>query len=217
MEDRPVKTPDGGENWPTPAGIDTGFGYNVGQSWLSGAVPPPLQTPLPPPPAALPALKLPPLPAPTAVDPKRILPAGLRDEAYVKAFLGEFGADIGRPAAFRDAAGHAIAVGEELFKDRTVGAWKVAKMGRAPYVRVLADALKDPDEIWVDWFEPAPGRAAVLRRRYLKRLSAPGRAGGLAVFEWTEAGWSGVTNFTAGAADYLDRQRRGALLYRRQK
>ncbi|MBE0529527.1 MAG: minor capsid protein [Rhodospirillales bacterium] len=214
MEDRPVNTPDGSENWPTPAGIDTGFGTNVGQSWLSGAVPPPLQTPLPPPPAALPAIKLPPMSAPAKVDPKRILPAGLKDEAYVKAFLGEFGGGLGKPAAFRDAAGHAIAVGEELFKD-VRGRWKVTKLGRERDSLLLADALKTPDEIWVDWFfVPQLGRH-VLRRRYLKRLALPGKAGGLAVFEWTSEGWSGVTDFTPSAASYLERQRRGALLYRK--
>ncbi|MDX9860895.1 MAG: PBECR2 nuclease fold domain-containing protein, partial [Rhodospirillales bacterium] len=144
----------------------------------------------------------------------RILPAGLKDEAYVKAFLDEFGADIGRPAAFRDAAGHAIAVGEELFKD-VRGRWKVTKWGRERDSLLLADALKTPDEIWVDWFfVPQLGRH-VLRRRYLKRLALPGKAGGLAVFEWTPEGWSGVTDFTPTAASYLERQRRGALLYRK--
>lgn len=214
MESRTVNTPDGPEEWPTPAGIDTGFGYNVGQSWLQGAVPPPLQTPLPPPPAALPPLSLPPLPAPTPVVPSRILAADLKDEEYVKAFLGEFGADIGKPAAFRDAAGHAIAVGEELFRD-FAGGWKVAKMGRQQYMLVLADALRDPDEIWVDWETIRRTGQTVLRRRYLKRLQLPRKAGGLAVFEWTSAGWSGITDFTPGAGKYLEAQRRGALLYRK--
>lgn len=214
MENRAVETPDGVENWPTPTGIDTGFGYNVGQSWLSGAVPPPLAKPLSPPTAQKTALKLPPLPEPTPVMPSRILPAGLKAEDYARAFLAEFGADIGRPAAYRDVAGHALAIGEELFKDH-LGQWKILKWGRERYMVALADALKDPDEIWVDWFEVTPGRFT-LRRRYIKTILADER-GGLAVFEWSQIGWSGTTVFAPDARTYLDRQRHGALLYSKKR
>jgi len=211
-EARQVNGPDGPENWPTPAGIDTGFGYNVGESWLSGVVPREMQGPLPPfgAPAAAPAL--PPLPAPAPVDPARILPAGLAEAEYVERFLAEFGAAPGRPVAYRDVAGTRIGIDEDLFRQPD-GTLKATKYGRETNLLLLADAIRDPDEIWVDWFD-RDGQPA-LRRRYLRSMDVPGHAGGLAVVEWGARGWSGVTVFPPERAAYLERQRRGALLFKR--
>jgi hypothetical protein len=78
----------------------------------------------------------------------------------------------------------------------------------------LAEAIKDPDEIWVDWVE-APGGGLHLRRRYLRRLA--GAAAGLAVLEWTSAGWFGTALLAARATAYLEKQRSGALVYQRQE
>ncbi len=216
MERRTVTLADGStEEWQTPEGIDTGFGYNVGHAWLRGAVPPELQEPLPPfgapptRPADLPALS-----AATPVDMARILPEGLADESYVTAFLEEFGAGLDRPAGFRDAAGHLLGVGKELFQANG-GGWKVRKRGRERYVKLLADALKDPDEIWVGW----AGRSGVpkLKRAYIKRQTLPDGSGLLTVFEWSNAGWVGATSYSVdhGAA-YLDSKRVGALVYQRK-
>ena len=71
----------------------------------------------------------------------------------------------------------------------------------------MADAIKDPDEIWVDWADT--GKGPMLRRRYLRLIDLPDHAGGIAVFEWTAAGWSGVTAFPPERAAYLARQRKG--------
>lgn len=212
-EARLVNGPDGPEDWPTPPGIDTGFGYNVGESWLGGAVPRELQHPLPPFGTSAPVPDLPPLPTPAPVDPARILPAGLPEAAYVERFLSEFGAAPERPVAYRDASGLRIGIGEELFLQAD-GAYKVTKRGRETMLLVLADAIRDPHEIWVDWAE-IDGRP-VLRRRYLRAVELPGHDGGLAVFEWTGRGWSGVTAFPAEGGNYLDRQRRGALMFRKK-
>lgn len=43
--------------------------------------------------------------------------------------------------------GERIAVGRKLFEDAD-GALKVTKRGRERYLRLLADTLLDPDEIW---------------------------------------------------------------------
>jgi len=223
-EARQVRTPEGFENWPTPKGIDTGFGYNVGHAWLHGAVPPPLQSPLPQ------AQGInPPLPrdldltiTPTPVDPDQLLPDGLSDEEYVNAFLGEFRAGIGRPRAVRDRAGHLVAVGEDLFIDRRRSAeagetvYKVRKGGRERYTLLMADALKEPDEIWLHWRrDPNTGRYA-LSRRYLKAWDLPGRGGAYTSFTWTDDGWVGVTSFPPDRESYLLSQREGALLYKRK-
>ncbi|MFL7904689.1 PBECR2 nuclease fold domain-containing protein [Azospirillum argentinense] len=215
MERRTVTLADGStEEWWTPEGIDTGFGYNVGHSWLRGAVPPELQEPLPDHPAPPPPrpADLPALPAPAPAEPERILPEGLEPEEYVRAFLDEFGATETRPAAFRDASGTLLAVGRELFETGD-GRLKATKFGRHRYLALAADALKDPDEIWAAWAEA--GGEPVLRRRYIKRVQLPDGAGLYTVFEWTRKGWMGVTSFAPEREGYLDRQRVGALLYRR--
>lgn len=215
MERRTVTLADGSrEDWPTPEGVDTGFGYHVGKAWLSGAVPPQLQAPLPPVGVQTPPPSdLPPLPAPTPVDSTRLLPAGLAPEEAARRFLAEFGADLGRAVPFRDASGTLLGIGEELFRDRA-GAWKADKRGRQPYLLLLADALKAPDEIWVGWVRARSGDV-LLRRRYLKSLVLPDGSGAVAAFEWTNRGWVGVTTFAADDPHYLANQRVGALVYRR--
>ncbi|WP_041794076.1 PBECR2 nuclease fold domain-containing protein [Pararhodospirillum photometricum] len=231
---RQVRLADGSyETWETPRGIDPGFDYNVGQSWLEGAVPPPLSGPLPPPAAPLrPAPDLPPLPPPRPVPPEVTTPLadGLGDEAYIKAFLGVFGGDIGKPVPFRDAVGNLLAIGEELFIDRRATSaarkispdappvWKVEKNGRHLILPLLAYALKDPDEIWLDWFEAKGG--SVLRRRYLRRFEglllppeAPMTAGAVAAFEWTHLGWTGTTIHPSARNQQTEGQRHGVLLW----
>lgn len=213
-EARPVKLADGTvEVWTAPKGVDTGFGYNPGKAgWLRGGVPPALQHPLPPwgtPPAPPAALPPPPAPSPLGAE---ILPEGLSDEEYAQAFLSPFGATLTRPAAFRDAAGHLMAVGRELLLDQA-GRWKVKKRGRERYMAALAAALKDPDEIWLTW-AGAAGRP-VLRRHYLKWLTLPDGKGCFASFEWTAKGWFGKTIFPPDAEAYMASRRLGALLYKR--
>lgn len=216
MEDRQVTLADGStEVWPTPAGIDTGFGSNVGQSWLSGVVPMELQNPMPAAPRSLydpgkpPSLPLPPIrPLPSSI---KAMPDGLPDQDYVKAFLGVFGGAIGKPVAFRDAAGHVLGISDDLFKDKR-GALKIKKRDRHLHTMHLAEALKDPDEIWAEWIITPRGNR-ILKRRYLRRM--PGSKGqAFAVFEWDAKGWHGKTVFDPEPPDYLDDQRRGVLLYR---
>ncbi|GEO82280.1 PBECR2 nuclease fold domain-containing protein [Pararhodospirillum oryzae] len=232
---RPVTLADGSvEIWETPRGIDPGFDYNVGESWLDGAVPPPLSGPLPPPAApARPIFNTPPLPAPRPAPPEVTTPLadGLGDEAYIKAFLGVFGADLGRPVPFRDAAGNLLAIGDSLFVDRkataiarradpAATAWKVDKNGRHLVLPLLAYALQDPDEIWLDWFMAKGG--PILRRRYLRRFAEVFRfegsqpiAGLVAAFEWTSVGWTGITIHPSARDSQTEDQRHGVLLWRR--
>lgn len=241
-EPRQVTLADGStETWPTPPGIDTGFGYNVGEadSWLRGAAPPELRQPLPPPqgdaaPAATaPAPALPALPAPRPLPGgAELLPDGLADEDYIREFLRPFGADLGQPKGFRDAAGHLVAVGDDLFIDRAATAkaghtvWKVEKNGRHQTLPLIAHALRDPDEIWLDWFRARGGW--VLRRRYVRRFEGafsvtatnergkhlPPYTGALSVMEWTADGWTGRTLFPAQGRE--DHERHGVLLWRRK-
>lgn len=206
-----------GDRSELPAGIDPGWDYSVGRSWLDGVVPPRLAEPLRPytgtgrmPTGQQPA-GLPPLPAPRP----SIAPAPPAEapspEAAVDEFLATFGATRDRPAVFRDVQGTRIVISRDLFLAAD-GSLK-ADPQRFRYLGRLAEALRDPDEIWLDWAESRAGGVHV-RRRYLRRFI--GQAAALAVMEWTEAGWFGATLLAAGARTYLEKQRSGVLLFVRR-
>ncbi|ODN71184.1 PBECR2 nuclease fold domain-containing protein [Methylobrevis pamukkalensis] len=208
------------ERWP---GIDRGWEYNVGHERLHGLVPPELATPLPPLPSpegferADPRPDLPPPPPRTPVDPGLLLPEGLPEEDYATAFLGAFGADLDRPALWRDPAGGIVTIDRSLFEQRgptgEVFALKVDKQGRGRYMRLLAQAVQEPDEIWADW--ALFGDQVALTRTYLKFYELPRGRSLFALFRWGKLGWSGVTGYDATASRSL-LGRSGALLYRRR-
>ncbi|MFG1409501.1 PBECR2 nuclease fold domain-containing protein [Xanthobacter sp. VTT E-85241] len=151
----------------------------------------------------------------------KIMEAGKPLTDYVDAFLGAFGARRdGGAVLFRDVSGGTVIISEDLFKTAG-GAWKLAKGMRAPHVLRLAEAIRDPDEIWVDWVADHMRGGTRLVRRYL-RYDPEGS--GYSVFEWTDRGWSGVTAFPPkptqsgeAQARYLDQYRTGEVLYRRKK
>jgi len=210
---RPYRDPTTGEISALPAGIDPGWEYNVGQSWLQGVVPREAAAPLRPLAAASERQAASaPMPAPRAAATTQPVPEGLTDAEYVGRFLAEFGATADRPAVFRDASGTRITIGTELF-EQLDGTLKVNKRGRARFLLLMAQALKDPDEIWIDWVVLQSGTVA-LRRRYLRRAGEPGGSAGFTVFEWTRAAWYGVTTFSPSDR-YVEGQRNGALIYRR--
>ena len=240
MEDRTVNTASGPQRVRVPKGIDTGFAHNPGQRALDGVVPRPrgehplvtLEEMTGGDPTRRPRIlsgqsPLPPRPDARIVPADRILPPDLPPEEYVRRFLAEFGAEPGRPTIFTDAIGGTLLVNEALFRDRKSGDLKVTKRGRAPYLLLGAEAIRDPDEIWaaLQVVEDAKGGKRVrLVRRYLAWFRAPDRQRtGFAIFEFAGDGWQGVTRFDHGAdrnsearaLDLLDRQRAGILLYRK--
>ncbi len=211
-----------------PEGVDPGWAYAPGRdAWTRQFAPPPL----PPSSGKQDAPRLIPahaardlLPEPRPFPAGRLLPPMKRgkEEEYVRMFLAEFGADIGKPSVFADAVGEPLVISEGLFLDAR-GRWKVGKRGRERYLRMLAAALKDPDEIWVamEWHH-ALGKA-VVRRRYIARFDMPGdERSGFAVFEYGKDGWIGLTTYQRDVpgADELDAEieklRRGVRLYRRK-
>lgn len=200
---------------------DAGWSYNPGQEALRPFAPPPLDT-LPR--TFNPGVSLPDLPAPTVVPATRLLSAGLPPEDYARAFLAEFGADVGRGVVFKDVTGAPLAIDEALFQDGR-GNWKADKRGRGVYMGLLADTIKTPAEIWLRWEESraTPG-AWLLKRRYLQTFEMEEEGDliyGIGAFEWGKDGWTGSTIFRADANTeakrlaYLNAQRDGFLLYTR--
>ncbi|WP_418648883.1 PBECR2 nuclease fold domain-containing protein [Thauera butanivorans] len=200
---------------------DPGWNYNPGETWTRPFAPPPLDDL----PRTFPeGVALPGMPAAARVQSARLLPEGLPPVDYARAFLQEFGADIGRPVVFDDVAGDMLTISDALFTDGR-GNIKADKRGRGPYMRLLAETVREPDEIWMRWEESRaqPG-TWLLKRRYLKVIelvSEDAALYGIGAFEYGRDGWSGSTVFPADAGDgrkrreYLEHQRAGFLRYRK--
>jgi hypothetical protein len=203
-----------------PAGIGPGWNTNPGKDRLRAFTAPNEGGGLP---TSFPSgTELPPLPAPRSMSPGRLQPDGLTDDAYIDGFLREFGATRDRPTVYVDKIGQPVVIGADLFRNAD-GSLKVRKGGRHMRLAMVAEAIRDPDEIWWVW-EPIrnfPGRHT-LRRRYVAQLQVKGeQSPALAVFEWGKDGWNGVTGFPVDAGtsrkqkSYLRGVRVGLLAYRR--
>jgi hypothetical protein len=151
-----------------------------------------------------------------------LMAEGLPPEDYAAAFLAQFGAEIGKPVAWIDAAGDTIIISDDLFRAND-GTWKVAKRGHGIYARMIAEAIFDPDEIWLGvrsrMLDGQPGfEDVVMTRRYVR---VDRETGTLATFELGRKFWEAVTGFARRNRaktdwNYLDRQRSGKLLWRRK-
>ncbi|MDF7667920.1 PBECR2 nuclease fold domain-containing protein [Orbaceae bacterium ESL0727] len=199
-----------------PEGIDPSFEHIPGQSRLDNFVPNPLDTD--------PTLKRG-LPSSKATDEwspirevskDRLLEKGLTEKDYANIFLNEFGATLNNPAIFKDIAGEALVIGKQLFTVSKTGKLKVTKRGREQFLLLLADSLKQPDEIWarMEYFDHL--EKSVVRRRYISRFMIDGEIKPmLAVFEVGDDGWLGVTTFAPDNPDYLEQLRVGIRVYKR--
>lgn len=136
-------------------------------------------------------------------------------EDYVRSFLARFGADIGRPVLWTDPAGVRVPISERYFQNER-GEWKVGKRERASRLPFLAEALIDPDEIWLGLIE-REGQVLV-DRRYLRAGEA---LGAYVVMEMGRRWWREVTAFVPDRAGHpnlnaLDARRGGKLIWRRK-
>lgn len=182
-----------------PKGISPGFEYAPGKARLESEIPP--WKPMPPLRGGegLPNQTLPDaMPAPRQASANLLLPEGLTDKEYANAFLKQFGTEYGgEPAIFKDVTGSRLVIGDSLFTKRgkQTGS-KVDKYGRGRYMAIMAQAVKDPDEIWVR-LEYQHGRSkSVVRRRYLAQFELPDEElPAMAVWEQGDDGWSGITVF----------------------
>jgi len=213
-----VRSPNGPRTVKVPEGIDPGFEYAPGSARLRSAIPP--ERPDPPVPGSAGGPGLPnqrptwPLPPPRPFPASDLLPAGLPAEDYASAYLAKFGATLTQPAVYQDVIGERLVVGADLFTDAK-GNIKATKRDREVFMPLLAQALQEPDEIWVrlEWMHAQ--QKAVVRRRYIARFRVEGEeTPALAVFEVGGDGWAGVTTFPGTGQSEAD-WRVGVNLYRR--
>jgi SPP1 gp7 family putative phage head morphogenesis protein len=208
-----------GEVVSVPEGVDPGFGYNAGVDYWRALTPGPAgearELPIIAPQEGRSLAHLPPLPATRRAAANRLLPPGLSDSAYVDRFLKEFGGSADTAVPFTDKAGETLAISDRLFRDAE-GRLKVTKRGRERHLLLLADAIKEPDEIWLQWTEYPKGELRLLRT-YIARFDLAGqRDGGYALFRTGKDGWTGVTGFRPDRESYLQNRRKGTLIYRRK-
>ena len=147
---------------------------------------------------------------------------GLSPETYVASFLKPFGASIDQPVLWEDLAGGKLLISDQLFRARS-GDWKVTKRGREVYAGLLAEAIMDPDEIWLGLrdkpLDAEPGQTnLVFARRYIRVDPATGL---LAVFELGRQFWEAITGFAPQNRskpdwNYLNKQRVGKLIWKRK-
>lgn len=200
-----------------PEGVDPGFEYTPGRSFLESALPPERPGPIIPggtSPRGTPNRPAQdPLPPPRPIPAGRVLPASSTPVESVTQFLDRMGGSMSQLAITRDVLGERLVIGAEQF--RTGDGWGAFATTSGRYTLLLADAIRDPDEIWarIDW-NGAVG-AAVVRRRYLARYVVPGSQEPIVVvFETGTDGWAGFVSSQDGGAA-ADAWRVGVRLYGR--
>ena len=151
-----------------------------------------------------------------------VLSEGLAEVEYASAFLAEFGATLTEGVVFKDVVGNALPISVDLLKVRQTGELKANKDGRGRYLRILADTIKKPEEVWLRWEKRQYGWELVAH--YVKGFKIEGADNeyGFSVFKLTQDGWYGATIYNPknGKIDevkrqYLDSKRSGFLVYRR--
>lgn len=204
-----------GEVTMVPRGIDPGFAYNVGKSKFHGVTPPPIDGP-PTTSGGNPPAGPAPMPMRRQVPESSILPSGTSTEDAMGGFLQSFGATADRPALFTDKIGEPIFISKDFFT-RDTGQLKLAGQTRIRAVPLLAETIKNPDEIWWLWEKHGKAGEYRLRRRYIARYEVAGRpAPVMVVMDVGKDGWTGVTAFRPTREEYLMRHRAGTLAYRRK-
>lgn len=154
----------------------------------------------------------------------KALASGRQAKFYVERFLTAFGAKIGEPVLFRDKAGSDVVISDDLFRNAQ-GDYKVLKRGREIHAAQLAEAIRDPDEIWLGVAERAipedqgGGTERVLDRKYIR---VDPKTGLLVIFELFQNTWFGKTAFqplkknsVKTDVNQIDRRRGGKLLFKR--
>jgi SPP1 gp7 family putative phage head morphogenesis protein len=209
-----------------PPFVGPGWGYNPGVSYLRALEPPALDAPLAVPNRAArgPDGPLLPLPPARALPADMLLPPDTAVEAAIARFVDSFrpvSEAAGDALLFRDKLGEPLVISARFFT-RADGSPKMDGLRRQT-VLLLAEAIRNPDEIWWQWERVLTNRAGAtsrfrLSRRYVAHFTIEGRPTPvIAVMEVSKEGWHGVTAFVARVEAYIGREqvRGGVLAYRR--
>ncbi len=240
-----VALPDGRKEMVTP-GPDPGFEGNVGRDWLAGLSPRPLEDGVEI--APLPGKRIcregrpgkgqfaaPIDPCWTPIDKidkrhilpftdKDLLPNGLSQEEYAKAFLEVFGLkSLDASTVVTVPGGVQVVIDKRLFINKRDGSLKADKSGRGPYLKLLAQTILNPYEVWQVPVVISGMTLPSLRLLRLFRRAGDKRIGGFAAFNlFRGRTWTGATVFPpklgneAAMLAYLDAQREGVLLHREE-
>ena len=161
------------------------------------------------------------------VDAKDILASGMPEEDYVRLFLREFGVTDLEGSVVHNLPGNVpVVINKDLFWDKATNKLKVTKNYRERYVKLIARTLIDPYEVWHVPVEVAKttGRAELRDAiRVIALFEAPDKdIGGYVAFNLIRNKWQGSTAMAPkndrsqkAIYDYLEKMRRGTLLYRR--
>lgn len=228
-----------GETVMLPEGIGYGWDYMPGDKWQRGLVPNLLDAlpgdppQLPDPPQMVEAGARAPAARESIEDLRakgrpfksQILPEGQAPEVYVAAFLQAFGLAPGEAKLWTDVEGGRILISDDMFRQRS-GLWKSMVRGHGDHALLLAEALQDPDEIWIslravpdpDAPDDPAKTAYEIVRRYIR--VDPDRPV-FAMFELGRRIWFPVTGFgplNRAHPDfaYIDKQRAGKLIWKRK-
>lgn len=147
-------------------------------------------------------------------DDKDLLPGKQSERFYMDTFLKEFGVASGETMIIKDAIGEPLVIGEDLFKT-AAGNLKITKRGRERYLKLLAQTIKNPYEVWLVPQRSKKDSKVILRRRYIRAFSTgpDNKLTGFVAFDYSSSGWEGVTAFAPDDLDYADKLRNGVLLY----
>lgn len=155
-------------------------------------------------------------------DETMLLPRGKGDAFY----QAEFRRLYGEEKLLTDAAGEPVVLSLRAYlTDKSAGVkevWKFEKPGHAEMVPLLEKVIADPFEIWLTPQINETGRIR-LAKRYISlwKTADKRRIGGYAAFEVADGVYQGVTAYiplkkgSVSDLGYLERQRKGLLLYSR--
>ena len=208
-----------------PAGIDPGFAYNVGQAHMRGLVPVPAEGAISEP--LLAQAPLPPLPKPRDRSSSLLVPADASYQDVIDAFIGGFGARNSAGAVtFTDVTGEPLIVDDSFFYRGGIkgdaSTEKLVDSDRRARVRLMAEGLRDPDEVWYVWEDAKRADGTMTKRlvrRYVARFTIDGKVRPIVVvMDISADGWKGITAIAAPNANYATspKVRRGVLAYRRE-
>jgi hypothetical protein len=204
-----------------PNGIDPGFGYNVGKAHLRGLVPVPSDGEVFE--SLIVGAKLPKPPAPRPMPEGQLLSKDVGEAEALEAWRQAIGQEQGQSITITDPVGEPIIVDDSFWLGAD-GLSKIRKRDRHRVVKLIAQTLQSPDEIWTSWEGDDPAKrgagvspkSARVVRRYLARFVVDGEEANIAIIVQIDRdGWKSVTSFDPTPKAF-EKRRGGVLQYRRK-